>query len=444
MSRQEPKTAAHESLRPFALELPSRIPYRWLTVTLVLLTLAGCLVGILVPAGIGWDFACFYDAGRKVLGGQIGDLYDPSALIGGQAPQGEMAFWGAPISSYFYAPLGWLSPHVALMVFKTESTLALLVALALLYGHARKFVEPAAQEAFAACFALLACVYQPFWTIYRVGGQTTPTVLLLLVAALLCHTASRFFLSSFCVIVAVLIKPTFVSLLAFLMLVSGPRFVRVALVVLLAVVAVSLLTMGWSVHQEFLLRLRQGASSSTVWVYNSALTVWIENLRLLSDPLPTTASRPFALAAAITAIRVAVLLLFVRLYFTARAPRWSAPAQRHRSFLLAILFSLLIAPVVWEHYLALLFVPLIYVVASHRYFSHAALWMVACIFVVALGQNIIFVNWLSTHFAFDTVGKLVAVGLFKSAPLLLTFVLLWRHSNELFESYHAPAWNALR
>jgi len=428
-----------ESLTP---ALPAGISYRWLTAALVLLMLAGCVVGILVPAGIGWDFACFYDAGRKALAGQIGDLYNPYALIAGQAPQAHMAFWGAPISSLFYAPMGWLSPRVALMAFKAQGTLAIFAALALLYVHARKFVEPAAREAFAACFALLACVYQPFWTIYRVGGQTTPVVLLLLVVGLLCHTASRFYLSSLCVIVATLIKPTFASLLAFLLLVSGPRFIRATLVLGLAVAAVSLLTMGWPLHQEFLLRLRQGSSSSTVWVYNSALTVALENLRLLSDPLPTAASRPAALAAAIAVVRVGVVLLFVRVYVAARRLAWSTAARQHRNFLLAILFSLLIAPIVWEHYLALLFVPLLYVVASHRSFSPAALWVVAGIFVVSLGQNIIFVEWLNSHYAFDTVVELVTVGLFKSAPLLLAVRLLVRHSHEFFESYHAPAWNA--
>jgi hypothetical protein len=432
------------SRRAPALTLSARIPYRWVTALLVLLTLAGCLIGILVPAGIGWDFACFYDAGRKALAGQIADLYNPLARIGGQAPQGQMAFWGAPLSSYFYAPMGWFSPRVALTLFKLQSTLAIFAALVLLYVHTRKFVEPAAQERFAAWLALLACVYQPFWTIYRVGGQTTPTVLLLLVAGLLCHTASRFFLSSLCVIVAALIKPTFASLLVALLLVSGPRFVRAAFAVLLVVGVVSVVTMGWPVHQEFLVRLRQGTSSSTVWVYNSALTVWIENLRLLSDPQPTAMSRPLALSAAIMAVRVTVLVLFVHLYRQARTQPWSAAARRHCQFLMAILFSLLIAPVVWEHYLALLFVPLIYVVASQRSFSPAARVLVVWIFVLALGQNLIFINWLSTRFTFDAPVELLAVGLFKSAPLVLTFILLWRHAGELFVSYTTPAWNALR
>jgi len=423
---------------------PAGIPYRWVTALLLLLALAGCAAGILVPAGIGWDFACFYDAGRKALAGQIGDLYDPNALIAGHAPQGHMAFWGAPISSFFYAPMGWFSPPAALMLFKAQATLAMIAALAALFVHARRFVAPAARDAFAACFALLACVYQPFWTIYRVGGQTTPAVLLLLVAGLLCHTASQFYLSSLCVVVAALIKPTFASLLAFLLLVSGPRFLRAAVVVLLVVGVLSLLTMGWPIHMEFLQRLRQGSSSSTAWVYNSALTVVFENLRLLSDPLPTAASRPAVLAAAITVVRVGVVLLFVRVYLAAGRQQWSAATRQHRNFLLAMLFSLLIAPIVWEHYLALLFVPLVYVIASYRCFSPAALWIVAGIFVAALGQNIIFVDWLKTHYAFDTAVELVTVGLFKSAPLWLTVMLLGRHTEEFFASYHVPAWHAAR
>jgi hypothetical protein len=419
-----------------------RLPYRGLAITGVVLILAGCLAGIIVPAGLGWDFANFYDAGHKALVGQVADLYDPTSRIAGEEPQGRMTFWGVPISSYFYAPLAWLPPRTALTVFKIQNTLAIFIALLILYSHTRQFVghSPLARQAFAAAFVLLALVYQPFWTIYRVGGQTTPTVFLLLVLGLLCHTSSRFKLSAACFVLAVLIKPAFAPGLLLLGLVSGFRFFRATAVLLLVIAGISVLVMGWSIHEEFLVRMLEGSRRSTTWLYNSALTVWIENLRVLSDPDPTTYSRPPLLSALVFMIKVAVLALFVWLYASARARPWSSRARLHYHYLLAVLFPLLIAPVVWEHYLSLLFLPLAYFVAAHRHFSRSALWTVGLIFFFAIGQNLILVNWLDARFTYDSASELLIVGLFKSAPLLLTLVLLWRHRDELFESYAAPAW----
>ena len=39
---------------------------RRLTAAAVLLIAIGNVVGIVVPAGVGWDFANFYDTGRRV------------------------------------------------------------------------------------------------------------------------------------------------------------------------------------------------------------------------------------------------------------------------------------------------------------------------------------------------------------------------------------------
>ncbi|MGH9854754.1 MAG: hypothetical protein ACREBD_33400, partial [Blastocatellia bacterium] len=79
--------------------------YQRLTFVCLLLLLVGTVVGIMVPAGPGWDFANFYDTGRRVAAGQIGDLYNPDSLINGEKPQGGLGFYGAPISALLYAPL---------------------------------------------------------------------------------------------------------------------------------------------------------------------------------------------------------------------------------------------------------------------------------------------------------------------------------------------------
>ena len=82
-------------------------------VSLALLAL-GCALGIALPMGHEWDFANFYDTGRRVLAGQLADIYDASTLIAGEAPTNSLDFFGAPLSAFLYAPLALLPPLAAL------------------------------------------------------------------------------------------------------------------------------------------------------------------------------------------------------------------------------------------------------------------------------------------------------------------------------------------
>jgi len=102
--------------------------------------LAGSVLGIVTPAGLGWDFANFYDTGRRVAAGQVQDIYHPESKINGQPPQGKMQFWGTPISAMFYVPLGYFSARTASIMFKIENTLAIFITLLLLYFYNRRFI----------------------------------------------------------------------------------------------------------------------------------------------------------------------------------------------------------------------------------------------------------------------------------------------------------------
>jgi hypothetical protein len=202
-----------------------------------------------------------------------------------------------------------------------------------------------------------------------------------------------------------------------------------------AVTVASVVALGWPVHLEFFRGMTAGAGSSVAWMHNSSLTVPVENLRLLSDPThPTAPTRPVALDVGVLLIRLAVLALFVRLLVSSMRQPWQPSAHRHCRFVIAVTFALLISPVVWEHYLSLLFIPLIHVVASYRYFSRAALATVGLAFLLAVGQNIVLVEWASSAFRIDGPAELLAVGLLKGAPLWLTLILFWRHRNELWRS----------
>ena len=420
--------------------------YRRLTGLAITLMVAGCLAGIAVPAGLGWDFANFYDAGRRAGAGQIEDVYDPLSLIAGQTPQGSMRFWGAPVSAFLYTPMSGLSAETALILFKIENVLAFFATFVVLFFFSLKFLphDRVARWRFAAVFAFLCLLYQPFWTVFRVGGQTTPTVLLLLTLALVAHVSGRVRWSALGVVLATLLKPALAPMLVYLMCVSGLSFLGASVGILAVVGLASLAWLGWPIHATFPELMLNNVQTTFPWPSNSSLYILIDNLRLALGPTADTGVPRVILVVLRYALRGTVLATVVYLGVTSRAQLWPAEARRHWDFLLAILLFLLWSVTLWEHYLAMLFLPLIYVVAAHQHFSRRALGLVAAIFLLSLGQNLIFINFLREQFAFSSAPALVGIALFKSGPLLLTLVFLWGHAGEIFNSYTTPMWTSFQ
>ena len=372
------------------------------------------VVAVAVPAGLGWDFANFYDAGRRAAAGQIGDLYDPDSPIGGELPQGGLSYWSPPISAWFYAPLAGLEPRTALAVFKVQNVLAYVAAFFVLYSMNRRYAGESALEQwrFAALFVWLCLFFQPFWSVFRVGGQTTPTVLLLMVLALGAHRKECFVGSALLVVLAILVKPALVTGLAFLVLVSPWRF-RILTAAWLGVAGlVSLAIAPWDLHMEFVHKMLGGAGRTFPWIWNSSLYVLVE-----ASGLGQWAS---------LGGKLAVVATFVVVVVKSRAAVLTAASRRHLEFVLAILFFLLISQTVWEHYLALLFVFLLDVTARARSFPAPAIRVVAAVFLCSLGQNIALMKPLGemAESLPPAVTGLIVLG--KCAPLLLTWWFLGR------------------
>jgi glycosyl transferase family 87 len=396
-----------------------------------------------VPAGLGWDFANFYDAGHRVAAGQAQDIYHQTRPIAGLPPQGTMRFWGAPLSAVMFAPLALLPPTIALIVFKVENIAAIGAAVWLLYRHGRRFAppDPEAIRRFSAVFAVVCLVYQPFWTVFRVGGQSTPTVLLMVVVALVCAMRQNLVAAALLLVAAAMIKPTLVLLIAFLACVSGKRFIMALAAAGACLAALSIGFMGWPLHVEFLRVLQEGAQFSRGWHFNSSLYVPIENLRLFAVP-PIGGRTSAALAVLSGAIKVAVSGLLISLVLRSRHEQWSSAARVHFQFIMAVAFWLMVSQTVWEHYLELLFVPLSYFVAVRHRFPPAARRIGAAVFALALGQNLILMEWIWKHVVIESAPALIAIGLLKAGPLLLTLMLLSRYHRALFASYAAPEWTA--
>jgi Glycosyltransferase family 87 len=396
---------------------------------LLLVMFVAAVVGILVPAGLGWDFANFYDTGRRAAAGQLRDIYDTNSLIAGRAPQGTMAFWATPVSAWLYAPLAWFPPRTALIVFKLAGTVSFAAGLVLLYRLVRRCAD---SEWLAPLFCLAVLVYQPFWTIYRVGGQTTPFVFLLLTGGLLLYLRERYVACACCLLLAVLIKPTFLVVAGVLALVSGRRFLLSLGSVFVSAGLLSLALFGWPIHRQFLDILLRGAGHSSPWMFNSSLFIVADAFRPIVNSVPVTSeggSVPILLG---LALRAAVVASGAALFWRSFRDPLSPDQRRLVRFLLSLTFCLLVSNVVWEHYLSILFIPIAFLLAAAPRLDRKAQWHLGAVLALAIFQNLILVLYVRDHVHLNSTPALLAVSLIKAGPLLLALGFVWFRRDLVF------------
>ncbi len=361
-------------------------------VALVLICVAAALA-VVIPVGLHWDFANFYDTGQRVAKGLPQDIYHPERLIEGRRPLGTLLFYGTPISAYFYWPLALMRPETALIVFKLMGVAAYAAALRILYqaiGRPRVLV-------------LAALLFLPFWTIYRVGGQTTPFVLLLLVAGMVRYARKQFDWAAAWWVLAVLIKPGLLPALGFLVLVSGWRFFWASALLGSLAAVVSVASMGLPIHVEFVQLLRMKAPVVLPWNLNSSIYV-------------ITGGGMKALA-----LRALIVASFA--YFGWKVRQAALPAR----YVLCLLFAVLFPSTLWIHYLTWLFVVLLVVAADWDSLSPALRRLVLATFLVAAPQNMPLSFFLKDHL--DLLGPLWA--LWKAGPLLLAWWMMLWHYDEM-------------
>jgi hypothetical protein len=246
---------------------------------------------------------------------------------------------------------------------------------------------------------------------------------------------AKFGLSSTLVIAAILIKPAMATVLVFLMLVSGPAFFFRALVSGALIGLLSVAALGWPIHASFIDLMRASGQVTYEWYYNSSLFILLENGRQALGEAGQSEGVARAVNVATAAIQAGALLGLLALAVAGRQRLTLRPARRHFEFLLAICLFLLASRTLWEHYLELLFIPLIFVVSRRDRFSPGAIRIVGAIFLLCVFQNYILISFLRNAVAFDSAPALVAIALFKSGPLILTAIFLWRHWRELIDAH---------
>jgi hypothetical protein len=416
---------------------------RSLARTALALLALGCALGVALPAGLGWDFANFYDTGRRVAAGQLADVYDAATPIAGTAPTTKLDFYGAPISAFLYAPLGLLPQHAALVAFKLADTAALWAALWLLYreGRARIAADPAARARYAARFALAALLFQPFWTIYRVGGQTTPFAFLLLTLGLLAHRRERVAWASLCFGVAVALKPAFAVAYAFLALLSGPRFLAASLLHGAWLGALSLALCGWPLHETFLAKMAANAGGIARWTSNSS--PWIVPNEIAWALAPAGVESIALPRALVVGLQLAVLGGLGALGWWTHRAQLPAPARTHHHWMLALTFFLLFVQTAWEHYLAVLFLPVAFWLASWEEAPAALRRGIAALVTLSVAQNLVFTLTLARAISGLGLPALLPALALKVAPVLLAAFLLARHREDWAATYRKVRWQPM-
>ena len=419
-----------------ALATPDRrrIVLQVLLAAEIVVLVAACVLVVVRPSvGLHWDFANYYDAGRKVLYGQIGDLYNEFALIGGRQPQGRMAFASTPITAYLHAPMALLPPTYALAAFKFSGLAATAAALWLIWRRVRGPEE--GRLVFAALFLGAVILFPPFWTIYPVGGQVTPWILLLLVAGWLAHEQGRFWRSAACFVAAVALKPFLAPGLVFLALLSGPRFLLASAILGAGAALTSVGLLGWPIHRVFLEHLADMANIQKPIRSHSGLASLMDAALIPFDQLKSGIPRPPLAAHVELAVRLIIAALFFAFAFTTRT--WPAAPRRNLVFLLAMTLPVLVTPIAWGHYLSLLFPLLAWALAKRAQLPASACALLSLIFCACIEKNRTIVYALAERLGVDTKAGLVAMGALNSLALLLLLAFLlayWRPLSATFRS----------
>jgi hypothetical protein len=400
--------------------------------------------GLYRTHGIKLDFANFYDAGTKARAGAFDVLYDPHALIDGEPSFGAMSFVSAPISAWLYAPISLLPPYTALFVFKALGAAAIMAGLVLLWRHLRRLAgpSPADRDAFLALFAVAAAVFQPFWTIFRVGGQTTPLIFLLLVVTLIALDRARPGLAAFWIAAAVLIKPVVGPAAFVLFLGAGSRFRLAALAFGIGSAAVSVALLGLDVHLAFLDAISDKSGGLMVPWYNAAPFAFVEPLMLGAKAyakMPVIAPDTVIYAGLVLRglMAVALALGLVALMRRVPSPRAQAAALLHG----ATIIMLTVSPILWAHYLCWLFPLIVTLIALGRHLSGMAKALLAAAVASGFFLNEIVIDRLVRLTGLDSLAEITAFSVVRGLPMLLLFLLFAVARRDILAALRDPAWD---
>jgi len=330
-----------------------------LTAILALVLLSLTAVAILSPAGMDWDFgANYYRVGVALFHGKVNELYSVDIRVG---------YKGAPITAYLFAPLGAWQPRSALLVFKLICAACCALGFWVLYPlfkQTSKSRIPRAQLPFYLA-AILSC--GALWFLFKAGGQSTAHCFLLIAIAYAGYVRRNLWIAAAALSIAILVKPFLAPILFVFLFARDWQFLFRLAAFMSGEIALSVMLFGFKMHQEWIRQVgRVVGLTIQVWWNNSALwnvmdCLWfatsgpgIRSFYKLSDPMLTN-----EWMMVMHALRIVIFAAFGVLTWRLTRLHGGIEARRAIIFDAAILFCMIESPVVWPHYLLLLFPSLI-------------------------------------------------------------------------------------
>ena len=318
----------------------------------------------LLMAVIGWyisdtytpqrnDFPAYYEAGRVVLEGRLGDLYSKLSVV----------FTNLPALSLLFTPLALFEYDTAWHILWWSSIASFVATLLLLAVSARTRKPSNGASAFLPALIFLA--YAPLMHRCLVLGQTTPLAATLLAICVFLLLRGRnigagLALGALC---ALKIPP----LLLLGVFAARRRWATVAtaVAVLLLTIAASWLWFGTEGMSQYAARVFGANARGGLAAFNNQSIdgLWMRAFSSagLTDwtPVPRPPAATFALSLSLLLIAIGVLLAGWKFFFSAPAIGRSNgdTGTVELEVGLAAALMVLVLPVTWTHYYLLLSVP---------------------------------------------------------------------------------------
>lgn len=359
----------------------------WLLAIIVLIFRARQLVSLMSEIQWGYDFTFYWTAARQLLDG--GSIYSPAQLAGPYAPQGQLGFLYPPPLAAAVIPLAVLfpsDPKAAAWPWLVMGA-AILVVSALRLWQAERLGERYPLLAGRGRWLLLAVAFAfpPVIGELVLGNVHLLLLGLLTLAWLGVRRGDRRgeWIAGVAVGVAAVVKVFPIVLLLWFLL---TRRYRAAAGIFVGGAAFALLTLPitgiepWLQYPTVLANLSAPVDTTDTL----APTVW------LAESIGFTAARLIVTAAGLALLAWAALGL-----------------DATRSFAVAVAVSVLIAPAVYHHYLALLVLPLILGLSA----GIPIRWLAAAYLLMWGGQQVALgdLAWIVNR-GLPTAGMLVLLG----------------------------------
>jgi len=388
--------------------------------------------GAMSDAGLNWDFANFYNVGARMLCGESGNIYKYDSPVCGQPPalDNRAEYVGFPLSAYLFTPLGAFSPRTGIAIFKTFCLLCYAAGFALLYLHfARRTASGARFDLHPIVYLFMVLFFEPAWRILPIGGQSTAMVFLLLVLFLQAYTAKRYWLAAIFLSLAGLLKPFLATVALTFLLARNWQFLAALVATSGLEALLSLFLFGWRSHVEwFKIVLQESSRWAIPWWYHTSITGILGNVWIyLQHPEGIWAPMPVSLRIAQTICRIVLVLVLGYAVRKQSLSDWPEDEKQHYLVCWSIVFALSFPGIVWEHYWAFLFIPLVYLFAQFNALPRSvqALALLGAIFTLRARKT--FAHDLDVRFfKMDNFFEVLGVSLYACAALILVLLALLR------------------